>query len=56
MAPKSGYLPVTLSSYNLTKSKGFYNENPGYDVAILELNNKSPTNNSKGLRIIGLPI
>lgn len=52
---KSGYLPVTLSSYNLTKSKGFYNENPGYDVAILELNNKSPTNNSKGLRIIGLP-
>ncbi len=52
---KSGYLPVTLSSYNLTKAKGFYNENPGYDIAISELNNKTPTNNSKGLRIIGLP-
>lgn len=51
----SGYLPVTLSSYNLTKSKGFYLTNPGYDVAILELNNKTPTNNSKGLRVIGLP-
>lgn len=52
---KSGYLPVTLSSYDLTKSQGFYIENPGYDVAISELTNKDPTNNSKGLRIYGLP-
>jgi len=51
----SGYLPVTNASYNFTKQSGFYKENSGYEVAISELNNKSPTNNSKGLRIVGLP-
>ncbi len=51
----SGYLPVTNASYNLTKSMGFYKLNSGYEVAISELNNKEPTRNSKGLRIVGLP-
>lgn len=51
----SGYLPVTKASYNYTKSQGFYKINPGYEVAISELNNKHPTDNSKGLRIVGLP-
>jgi sn-glycerol 3-phosphate transport system substrate-binding protein len=51
----SGYLPVTNASYHLTKSLGFYKLNSGYEVAISELNNKAPTQNSKGLRIFGLP-
>jgi sn-glycerol 3-phosphate transport system substrate-binding protein len=51
----SGYLPVTKASYNFTKSQGFYKLNSGYEVAIFELNNKEPTKNSKGLRIVGLP-
>lgn len=51
----SGYLPVTNSSYERTKSQGFYKSNSGYEIAISELNDKVPTNNSKGLRIIGLP-
>ena len=51
----SGYLPVTNASYNYTKSQGFYKLNSGYEVAISELNNKTPTQNSRGLRIVGLP-
>jgi len=51
----SGYLPVTFKSYELTKSQGFYKINSGYEIAISELNNKPPTENSKGLRINGLP-
>lgn len=47
----SGYVPITNAAYDLSKSQGFYQKNPGRDVAILELNNKAPTENSKGLRI-----
>ena len=51
----SGYLPVTSASYNLTRQSGFYKDNSGYEVAISELSNKKPTENSRGLRIVGLP-
>jgi sn-glycerol 3-phosphate transport system substrate-binding protein len=46
----TGYVPITTAAYDLTKSQGFYEKNPGFDIAIAELNNKPPTANSKGVR------
>ncbi|WP_040677316.1 sn-glycerol-3-phosphate ABC transporter substrate-binding protein UgpB [Nitratireductor pacificus] len=47
----TGYLPITTAAYDLTKEQGFYNENPGTDVAILQMTGKAPTANSKGIRL-----
>ena len=47
----TGYVPITIAAYELTKSQGFYEKNPGFDIAIGELNNKPPTANSKGVRL-----
>ena len=46
----SGYLPITKAAYEKTKAAGFYEKNPGIEVALLELTNKPPTENSRGLR------
>ena len=47
----TGYVPITISAYEATKNSGFYDKNPGFDVAITELTAKAPTPNSKGLRL-----
>lgn len=47
---ETGYLPITTAAYELTQEQGFYKENPGTDLAILQMQNKAPTANSKGLR------
>ena len=46
----TGYVPITVAAYELTKKQGFYEKNPGFDIAIGELTNKLPTANSKGVR------
>ncbi|MBU0926900.1 MAG: sn-glycerol-3-phosphate ABC transporter substrate-binding protein UgpB [Spirochaetes bacterium] len=46
----TGYLPITTAAYELTKSQGFYNTNPGPEVAIKQLLNKAPTKSSMGIR------
>ena len=46
----SGYVPITNAAAELTRKSGYYEQNPGTDVAVKELNNKPPTANSKGLR------
>ncbi|MDX9957998.1 MAG: sn-glycerol-3-phosphate ABC transporter substrate-binding protein UgpB [Spirochaetia bacterium] len=46
----TGYLPITTAAYELTKSQGFYDKNPGPEVAIKQLLNKAPTPNSMGIR------
>ncbi len=46
----TGYLPITTAAYELTKSQGFYDKNPGPEVAIKQLLNKAPTKNSMGIR------
>ena len=46
----SGYLPITQAAYDLSKSQGFYDENPGAEVAIKQITLNPPTENSKGLR------
>ena len=47
---KSGYLPITKAAYAKVKAEGFYKENPILEVPLLELTNKEPTENSRGLR------
>jgi sn-glycerol 3-phosphate transport system substrate-binding protein len=46
----TGYVPITKAAYELTRSSGFYDKNPGRDTAVRQLTNKAPTDNSKGLR------
>ena len=46
----TGYVPVTQAAYALTQKSGFYDKNPGMDLAARSLNNKPATANSKGLR------
>jgi len=46
----TGYLPITRAAYELTKSQGYYKDNPGLEVAINQLLNKAPTENSMGIR------
>jgi len=46
----SGYLPITEAAYELSQEQGYYEENPGADVAIEQITLNEPTENSKGLR------
>lgn len=47
----SGYLPITQAAYDFVKASGFYRQNPYLETPILELTNKPPTENSRGLRL-----
>jgi sn-glycerol 3-phosphate transport system substrate-binding protein len=46
----TGYVPITQAAYDMTKKSGFYVKDPGADLAVKQLTNKTPTANSKGLR------
>lgn len=48
---KTGYLPVTTAANDYIKKQGYYEQHPGSDVAIEQLTNKPPTDNSKGIRL-----
>jgi sn-glycerol 3-phosphate transport system substrate-binding protein len=47
---QSGYLPITRAAYEKSKASGFYATAPSLEVPLLELTNKPPTENSRGLR------
>ncbi len=47
----TGYLPITLAAAEQTKSEGFYEANPGTNIAIEQMTGAAPTPNSKGLRL-----
>lgn len=47
---ESGYLPITRAAYDKVKASGFYRQNPHLETPLLQLNNKEPTNNSRGVR------
>jgi sn-glycerol 3-phosphate transport system substrate-binding protein len=47
---QTGYLPITKAAYEATKKSGFYDKNPGTEIAILQMTGKPPTDNSRGLR------
>jgi sn-glycerol 3-phosphate transport system substrate-binding protein len=48
---ETGYLPLTQAAYDETKKSGFYDKNPGTDISVLQMTNKKPTGNSKGIRL-----
>ena len=47
----TGYLPITAAAGDKTKADGFYQANPGTDIAVNQMTAKAPTANSKGLRL-----
>jgi sn-glycerol 3-phosphate transport system substrate-binding protein len=47
----SGYLPITKAAYAKAKEQGFYKDAPYLETPLLELTNKEPTENSRGLRL-----
>jgi sn-glycerol 3-phosphate transport system substrate-binding protein len=47
---ETGYLPITIAAYELTKKSGFYDKNPGTNVSVEQMIVKT-TKNSKGIRI-----
>jgi sn-glycerol 3-phosphate transport system substrate-binding protein len=47
----TGYLPITQAAYELTRRQGYYERNPGTDIAIKQLSLNPPTESSKGLRL-----
>jgi sn-glycerol 3-phosphate transport system substrate-binding protein len=47
----TGYLPITVVAAEATRASGFYDKNPGTDVAVIQMTAKEPTANSKGLRL-----
>ncbi len=47
----TGYLPITAAAGEATREAGFYDENPGTDVAVTQMTRNEPTANSKGIRL-----
>lgn len=47
----TGYLPITIAAGEATRAEGFYDANPGTDVAVIQMTANAPTANSKGLRL-----
>src|SRR3984893_10637422 len=50
----TGYLPITMAAYELTKKSGFYDKNPGTNVAVEQMIVKT-TANSRGVRAGNFP-
>lgn len=47
----TGYLPITKAAGEKTRADGFYDANPGTDIAVIQMTANEPTANSKGLRL-----
>ena len=47
---RTGYLPVTKASFELTDKAGFYKKNPGTDVSVTQMIRKT-TDKSRGVRL-----
>ena len=47
---RTGYLPLTTASYQLTEKSGFYKQNPGTDVSVEQMIRKT-TDKSRGIRL-----
>lgn len=46
----TGYLPITYAAFELGKTQGYYEKNPGADIAINQITRGEPSVNSKGIR------
>lgn len=50
---RTGYLPVTMKAFELTKESGYYDQNLGADVAVKQM--LKTTEKSRGIRLGNLP-
>lgn len=46
----TGYLPITLKAYQITEQSGFYQQNPGTDIAVEQMIRKT-TDRTRGIRL-----
>lgn len=51
---RTGYLPITMDAFKLTEKSGFYQKNPGTDVAVNQMIRKT-TDKSRGIRLGNFP-
>jgi len=51
----TGYVPVTFAGFELSQHQGYYEKNPGADLAVKQLARSTVNANSKGLRLGRLP-
>lgn len=51
----TGYVPVTFAGYELSQKQGYYDKNPGSELAVKQLARGTVTANSRGLRLGRLP-
>lgn len=47
----TGYLPVTRAAFELSRTQGFYDHNPGTAISIEQITLHAPTENSRGVRL-----
>lgn len=47
---QTGYLPITKAAYELSRTQGYYDANPGADIAIRQLL-RQPVSDSRGIRL-----
>lgn len=47
---RTGYLPITMASFQATEKSGFYQKNPGTDVGVNQMIRKT-TDKSRGIRL-----
>ena len=48
---QTGYVPVTMAGYDLSKQQGYYEKNPGADLPFQQLTRGTVTAYSKGIRL-----
>jgi sn-glycerol 3-phosphate transport system substrate-binding protein len=51
----TGYVPTTFAGFELSQQQGYYDKNPGADLAVKQLARGAVTDNSRGLRLGRLP-
>ena len=51
---QTGYLPNTLAAYALIRTQGYYDRNPGADVAVKQMSRKLEAH-SRGIRLTNFP-
>ncbi len=52
---ETGYVPVTYGGHEYAKAQGYYETNPGADIAVHQLARTPTTENTRGLRLGYLP-
>lgn len=52
---RTGFVPVTRAAYELTRKARYYEANPGHEIAINQLLLRSPTRESRGIRLGEFP-